>query len=109
MATFMFSRHGSDLVMIHCQMKELYKRFTDIGCKSVVIVPKEAALRSPFKHTLWRGGEGVMRERTLRTLPFNGVNWVASLSKKASTEFEDSPCNIESLHADIEVFCACFQ
>merc|ERR1712004_378532 len=56
-----------------------YKRFTDIGCKSVVIVPKEAALRLPFRRTLWRGGEGVMRERTLRTLPFNGVNWVASL------------------------------
>ena len=24
-------------------------------------------------------GEGVMRERTLRTLVFNGVNWVVSL------------------------------
>ena len=69
----MFSRHGRNLVMIHCQMK-------DIGCKSVVIVPREAALRSPFKRTLWRGGEGVMRERTLRTLPFNGVNWVVSLT-----------------------------
>ena len=49
------------------------KRFTEIGCKSVVIVPKEAALRSPFECMLWRGG-GVMRERTLRMLVFNGVN-----------------------------------
>ena len=65
----------------------------DIDCKPVVIAPKEAALRSPFKRTLWRGGEGVMRERTLRTLPFNGVNWVASLNNGQNQTYDSSFCS----------------
>ena len=49
--------------------------FTDGGCKFNVIAAEEAFIRSPFKRTLWLGGEGVMSERTLRTFVLNGENW----------------------------------
>ena len=66
---------------IHWKINEI---FTDIGCRSAVIAPEKAALRLPFKCTLWRR-EGVMRERTL---VFNGVNWMVPLILFG----EENPC-----------------